>query len=244
MENNKEAIRINKYLALSGFCSRRAADEYVAQGVVAIDGAKATNGSKVIPGQVVTVNGTEIKPNEDYRIYAFYKPVGYISSLSDEQGPGIGRFLPGDIRLFPVGRLDKDSEGLMLLTNDGDLMNSILKASNGHEKEYVVTTEQPVTYDFLNKMEKGVPITNGATGKKVITAPCKTRKISDCQFGITIIQGLNRQIRRMCGYFNYKVIGLKRIRIMNISVSGLKEGELRELSESEISELRKMLEQR
>ena len=144
--------------------------------------------------------------------------------------------------LFPVGRLDKDSEGLMLITNDGNLMNEILNASNGHEKEYIVTTRQKFNNDFLIKMAKGVPITNRATGKKIITAPCKTEALEDNSFKITIIQGLNRQIRRMCGYFDIDVVSLKRVRIMNIILGNMRPGELKELSQSELIKLRRMLE--
>ena len=146
------------------------------------------------------------------------------------------------VRIYPVGRLDKDSEGLMLITNDGNLMNEILNASNGHEKEYIVTTRQKFNNDFLVKMAKGVPITNRATGKKIITAPCKTEALEDNSFKITIIQGLNRQIRRMCGYFDIDVVSLKRVRIMNIMLGNMRPGELKELSQSELIKLRRMLE--
>ena len=234
-------IRINKYISMSGYCSRRAADALVEESRVYVDGVIATAGTKVKAGQRVLIDGVEIRPVEDKKIYAFYKPVGYISSLSDEQGEGIGKFIPNGMRLFPVGRLDKESEGLMLLTNDGELMNSILNAANGHEKEYIVTTRQEITEDFLDKMSKGVPITNAATGKKVVTAPCKTKRISERKFKITIIQGLNRQIRRMCGYFGYHVEELVRVRIMNISVKGMKPGQIIELTSDKVNELRKLL---
>lgn len=234
-------IRINKYISMSGYCSRRVADALVEEGRVTVDGVIATTGTKVQAGGQVKIDGVEIRPVEDKTIYAFYKPVGYISSLSDEQGEGISKFIPEGMRLFPIGRLDKESEGLMLLTNDGELMNEILNAAGGHEKEYIVTTRQEITDDFLKKMEQGVPITNGATGKKIITAPCRTMKICDRKFRITIIQGLNRQIRRMCGYFGYHVEELVRIRIMNVSVKGMKPGEIKELSGDVVRELRNML---
>lgn len=239
MDNNK--IRINKYISQSGFCSRRAADELVAAGRVRINGEVAVQGSGVVPGDNVTVDGTVLNIIEDKEVYAFYKPMGYISSLSDEQGEGIGRFLPEGKRLFPVGRLDKESEGLILLTNDGNLMNEILKAANGHEKEYIVTTRQEITDDFLTKMAKGVPITNAATGRKVITAPCKTMKISDKQFKITLIQGLNRQIRRMCGYFGYDVVNLMRVRIMNITLKGMKPGQVELIDGTRLAEIKKLV---
>ena len=236
-----EAVRINKYLSRAGFCSRRAADEIVLAGRVLINGKIAVTGSKVCFEDEVTVDGKTISNNNKTCVYAFYKPVGYISSLSDEQGEGISSFLPLGKRLFPVGRLDKESEGLMLLTNDGELMNSILKAANGHEKEYIVTTKQEITQEVLSKMQKGVPITNRATGEKIITAPCKTEKIGNRKFRITLIQGLNRQIRRMCGYFNIDVVNLKRIRIVNVSVKGLKPGDLRELMDEEVNKLNEII---
>lgn len=239
MDNNK--IRINKYISQSGFCSRRAADELVAAGRVMINKEPAVQGSGVAPGDIVTVDGTVLSIIEDKEVYAFYKPVGYISSLSDEQGEGIGKFLPEGKRLFPVGRLDKESEGLILLTNDGNLMNEILKAANGHEKEYIVTTRQEITDDFLVKMAKGVPITNAATGRKVITAPCKTMKINDKQFKITLIQGLNRQIRRMCGYFGYDVVNLMRVRIMNITLKGMKPGQVELIDGTRLAEIKKLV---
>lgn len=239
MDNDK--IRINKYISQSGYCSRRAADELVAAGRVMINGESAVQGSGVAPGDIVTVDGTVISIIEDKEVYAFYKPAGYISSLSDEQGEGIGKFLPEGKRLFPVGRLDKESEGLILLTNDGNLMNEILKAANGHEKEYIVTTRQEITDDFLAKMAKGVPITNAATGRKVITAPCKTMKINDKQFKITLIQGLNRQIRRMCGYFGYDVVNLMRVRIMNITLKGMQPGQVELIDGTRLAEIKKLV---
>lgn len=172
-----EEIRINKYISKSGVCSRRAADKLINEGHVTINGVVAETGSKVTEKDIVRIDDDIINLIKDIKVYAFYKPVGYISSLSDEQGTGIASFLPQGMGLFPVGRLDKDSEGLMLITNDGNLMNEILNASNGHEKEYIVTTRQKFNNDFLVKMAKGVPITNRATGKKIITAPCKTEAL-------------------------------------------------------------------
>ena len=238
MDNNE--IRINKYISMAGYCSRRAADELITKGKVFVDGVMAETGTKVQPGQVVTIDGEIIKLIEEHRVFAFYKPVGYISSLSDDQGQGISGFMPEGLRLYPVGRLDKESEGLMLLTNDGELMNGILKASEGHEKEYVVKVDKPITQDFLNNMKKGVLITNGATGQKVMTAPTKTCILDKKSFKIVLIQGLNRQIRRMCGSFEYKVINLKRIRIMNIVIGDLKPGELVEITGQELAQLKRL----
>lgn len=240
--NETNEIRINKYLSMSGYCSRRAADDIVSEGRVTVDGDVATTGTRVSQGAVVKVDNKIIKLCEECKVYAFNKPVGYISSLSDEQGEGIGKFIPKNLRLYPIGRLDKDSEGLMLLTNDGELMNSILKASGGHEKEYIVTVDHDLTDKFLHDMERGVKITNGATGKKVVTAPCVTQFIDSRHFKITLIQGLNRQIRRMCGSFGYKVQRLQRIRIMNIKINNIKCGEIREITGSELLELKKMTE--
>lgn len=236
-----EAVRINKYLSSSGFCSRRAADRYVEEGRVTIDGITALTGAKVLDGQTVCVDGQAVFMNQPGKVFILNKPAGYISSLSDGQGKGIRCFIPEGLRLFPVGRLDKDSEGLMLLTNDGELMNNVLNASNGHEKEYIVTTDRKITNDFIRGMEKGVPITNGATGKKIITAPCKITKIDEHSFKIIIIQGLNRQIRRMCGHFGFKVLTLKRIRIMNVSLGELKTGEIKELESDVLKELYRQL---
>lgn len=240
--NETNEIRINKYLSMSGYCSRRTADSLVSEGRVTVDGNIATAGTKVLHGAVVKVDNEPIRLCVEHKVYAFNKPVGYISSLSDEQGEGIGKFIPQNLRLYPVGRLDKDSEGLMLLTNDGELMNSILKAAGGHEKEYIVTVDHDITDRFLRDMERGVKITNGATGKKVVTAPCKTQLIDSRRFKITLIQGLNRQIRRMCGFFGYKVQRLQRIRIMNIKINNLKYGEIKEITGSELLELKKLTE--
>lgn len=239
MGNNE--IRINKYISMAGYCSRRAADELIAQGKVYVDGMVAETGTKVKAGQIVIVDGQVVEPVEERRVFAFYKPVGYISSLSDEQGQGISSFIPEGLRLYPVGRLDKDSEGLMLLTNDGELMNGILKASEGHEKEYIVQVNRNVTQEFLSNMEKGVSITNGATGQKVKTAPCKTCILDKRSFKIILIQGLNRQIRRMCGSFEYKVLNLKRIRIMNINIGKLEPGEIVEITGQELLDLKKLV---
>lgn len=234
-------IRINKYISMTGFCSRRSADELVSGGRVRVNGKVAVTGTKVMPEDTVTVDGNELSLIDEYKVYALYKPVGYISSLSDEQGEGVGKFIPKRLRLFPVGRLDKESEGLMLLTNDGELMNSILKAAGGHEKEYIVTVDHIITREFIDGMEKGVVITNGATGNKIKTAPCRLKRIDEKNFSIVLIQGLNRQIRRMCGSFGYRVTRLKRTRIMNVRADGLNPGDIREVTGEELSILRGMI---
>lgn len=235
----QENVRINKYLSEAGYCSRRAADLLVEKGRVKVDGAVAGHATKVHQGQQVTVDGNPVILNPVLKVYAFYKPTGYISSLSDAQGAGIGSFLTMKERVYPVGRLDKDSEGLMLLTNDGALMNEILKASGGHEKEYLVTTDRRITTFFLEQMERGVRIRNRADGKYVTTAPCRTEYVDPYRFRITVIQGLNRQIRRMCGAFSYRVVSLKRIRILNVTLDGLKCGQVKELSPETLAQLRK-----
>lgn len=235
--DSENGIRINKYLSEAGFCSRREADRLVAEGRVLIGGELAVNGSKVLSGNVVLVDGQPVECGNTKVVYALNKPQGYISSLSDEQGEGISRFIPEGMRLFPVGRLDKDSDGLMLLTNDGALMNSILAASGGHEKEYLVRVDHDVTESFVHSMEVGVVITNGTTGERVKTAPCKIIKVDKRSFKIILIQGLNRQIRRMCGELSYKVERLTRIRIMNVKLGDLAQGQIRELMDDEKMEL-------
>lgn len=233
--------RINKFLSSAGFCSRREADRLVMEGRVTVDGHTALLGTKVTDGASVLVDGRSIDAQTEHRVFALYKPVGYISSLSDSQGEGIACFIREKIRLYPVGRLDKDSEGLMLLTNDGELMNEILKAAGGHEKEYRVTVNKPLNERFLRGMESGVVIRNNATGEKIMTAPCRLRRIGEREFCITLTQGLNRQIRRMCGYFGYKVESLQRIRIMNITLDGLSPGQIREVCGDELARLRGMI---
>lgn len=233
-----EMIRINKYIAMSGYCSRREADRLIEEGRVTVEGKPATAGLKVTDTQSIMVDGHRLAIQNKLKVYALYKPVGYISSMSDEQGIGISHFIKTDLRLYPVGRLDKESEGLILLTNDGELMNSILKAANAHEKEYLVTTDRKVTESFVQQMSEGVIITNANTGKKVKTAKCKVVKADDCSFYITLIQGMNRQIRRMCGFFDYKVTNLKRIRIMNIEIGAMKSGEYREITGDELRTLK------
>lgn len=235
-----EGIRINKYLSMSGYCSRRSADRLIEQGKVTIDGIIAQCGSKVCEGQKVQVGHDDIVPDNENVLYALYKPVGYISSLSDEQGQGISVFLKNMPRIYPVGRLDKDSEGLLLLTNDGELMNDILKAGNGHEKEYRVIVNRNIDDNFIRNMRDGVIITDRAKNKKIRTAPCEIEQISAREFKIVLIQGLNRQIRRMCGSLGYKVNNLKRIRIMNITLDNMKPGEIVKIDCEKYNRLKEM----
>ncbi|MBQ6025395.1 MAG: 23S rRNA pseudouridine(2604) synthase RluF [Lachnospiraceae bacterium] len=228
-------IRINKYMAESGMCSRREADKLVADGKVYIDGVQAVMGSKVLPGQKVTVKGQDIKKNEDLVLIAFNKPVGIVSTTDKREKDNIIDYINYGKRIFPIGRLDKESEGLILLTNDGDIVNKILRAGNYHEKEYVVTVNKDITPEFLKAMSSGVPILD------TVTRPCRIEQIDKKVFKIILTQGLNRQIRRMCEALGYRVRSLIRIRIMNIKLNHLKSGTYRNLTPKELEELRQMI---
>ena len=232
------STRLNKYISEGGLCSRRAADRYIEQGSVYINGKKAKVGDKVLFGDVVTVNGQNIEPTavENSVLIAFNKPVGITSTTEAGVPSNIVDYVNHSERVFPIGRLDKDSQGLIFLTNNGDLVNKILRAGNNHEKEYVVTVNKPITAAFLEKMSKGVPILG------VMTKKCKVSQESTFVFKITLIQGLNRQIRRMCEHLGYEVTKLERTRIMNISLKGIPMGEWRELTPEEQTEIYKMVE--
>jgi len=228
------ATRLNKFLSDAGYCSRREADQLIASGRVKIAGDKALLGEKVTAGQIVTVDDKEVKALDPFIMIAFNKPKGIVCTTAKNEPNNVIDFIKHDYKIFPVGRLDKESIGLLLLTNDGDLTNKILKARNMHEKEYIVHVNKPVTEEFIKGMSEGVPILD------TVTRPCKVVKKGDCQFEIILTQGLNRQIRRMCEYFGYKVKLLKRVRIMNITLGNLKEGTWRSLTEQEVMQLRKM----
>jgi len=221
--------RLNKYISESGLCSRRAADRYIEQGNVFINGRKAKLGDKVFFGDIVTVNGQTIEPKEvDHSILiAYNKPVGITSTTEAGVKSNMVDHVNHSDRVFPIGRLDKDSQGLIFLTNNGDLVNKILRAGNNHEKEYVVTVSKPLTEQFITGMAKGVPVLG------VMTKKCKVTKESTFVFKIILIQGLNRQIRRMCEYFGFEVTKLERTRIMNIGLKGIPVGEWRELTPEE-----------
>lgn len=241
---NGEIMRLNKYISDSGYCSRREADRLIEAGKVRVNGTTAEMGMQIEDGDSVEINGKGIKaPNTVKKvIYAFYKPEGIVTTMADEPD-SLAVYLKNkglDRRVFPVGRLDKDSCGLLLLTNDGELMNNILKTSNNHQKEYVVKVNKDVTDDFIKKMGAGVEITDGNTGKKVTTRRCVVKKNGKRTFTIVLRQGLNRQIRRMCGAFGYEVLSLKRIRIMNVNINGLREGEIRPLTPEENVKLRNL----
>jgi len=229
--------RLNKYISESGLCSRRAADRYIEQGNVYINGRKAKIGDKVIFGDVVVVNGQTIEPKEAENsiLLAFNKPVGITSTTEPGVKSNIVDYVNHSERVFPIGRLDKDSQGLIFLTNNGDLVNKILRAGNNHEKEYIVTVNKPITDSFIEGMSKGVPVLG------VMTKKCKVVKETPLIFKITLIQGLNRQIRRMCEHFGYEVTRLERTRIMNINLKGLPLGEWRELTAEEMEGINQLI---
>jgi 23S rRNA pseudouridine2604 synthase len=233
------SIRLNKFISESGMCSRREADRYISRGVVFINGRKANVGDQVKAGDKVRVNGNELEPmqSDDVVFIALNKPVGVTSTTEQNVRDNIVRFVNHSKRIFPIGRLDKDSQGLIFLTNNGDLVNKILRAGNKHEKEYVVTVNKPLTADVITGMANGVPML-GLTTKK-----CKVVQEGPSTFRIILIQGLNRQIRRMCEYFGYDVIKLERVRIMNISLKGLPVGDWRDLTESEMKVIYDLLEE-
>ncbi len=227
--------RINKYLAEAGICSRREADRLVEAGKVLINGETATNGTKVFPGDKVSVNG-KLVAGPDRKVYlAFYKPAGIVCTAEKREENNIMDYIDYPVRVTYCGRLDKDSEGLLFLSNDGDFSQMLMKGSHGHEREYLVRVNKPVTDDFLSSMEKGVYLPE----LKVTTKKCKIRKISDVTFTITLTQGLNRQIRRMCRQFDYHVRFLKRVRIENVQLGDMDPGSFRELEKDELAELKR-----
>ncbi len=232
------SIRLNKYIAQSGICSRREADRFIENGQVKINRKKVDMTRRVKPGDEVMVNG-QIIPAEEAEPFVFIalnKPAGIVSTTEDSEKDNIVRFTNYPTRIFPIGRLDKESTGLIFLTNDGDIVNKVLRAGNNHEKEYLVTVDKPITDEFITDMSRGVPVLGE------ITKACKVKQVSTFVFNITLVQGLNRQIRRMCKYFDYEVEKLQRIRIMHITLKGLPEGDFRALDESELNELFKLVE--
>ncbi len=228
-----EKVRLNKYLSTQGVCSRREADRYIEAGKVTINGRVAGMGEKVDGTEEIFFDGKPVSGAEEEKIVlAMNKPAGIVCSSKEKDN--IIDYMKYPKRIYPVGRLDKDSTGLILLTNDGELMNEILKARNYHEKEYEVRVRERITADFIRGMSEGVWLSE--LGVK--TRPCKVKKVDAYTFRIILTQGLNRQIRRMCAYFNFRVVTLKRIRIMNIQLGDLKEGEWREIKGRELKELR------
>ena len=230
---DSEGIRLNKYIASSGLCSRREADTLIESGKVTINGIVAVQGSKVLDGDVVEVNGRKVTPEDDMVYIAFNKPLGITCTTDTRDPSNIIDYIGFDERIFPVGRLDKNSSGLILLTNDGSIVNKLLRAENGHEKEYLVTVNRPYDKNFIKSMESGVPVLGQ------LTLPCRIKPAGDRSFKIILHQGLNRQIRRMCEYLGYKVTKLKRIRFMNINLGDLETGKWRYLTAKEKQELLK-----
>lgn len=228
--------RLNKFISNSGHCSRRQADKYIESGNVTIDGKRAKLGDRVFPKQKVMVNGHLITHDIEPVYIALNKPVGIVSTTDRTDKDNIIDYISHEYRIFPIGRLDKDSQGLILLTNDGDIVNKILRAGNMHEKVYIVTLDRPYDDAFLEKMANGVPILDRVTRK------CRLERINDKTFKIAMTQGLNRQIRRMCEYFSYDVVRLERIQILNIELGKLGVGNWRELTNKELDELFTILE--
>lgn len=231
-----ESTRINKFLSEAGFCSRRAADKLIEEGRVTINGVVPEMGTKIIPGDEVRVDGELISdPKEEFVYLAFNKPVGIVCTTDTKvERNNIIEFINYPKRIFPIGRLDKPSEGLIFLTNDGDIVNKILRARNNHEKEYIVSVDRPITQEFIRKMGNGIPILDTVTRK------CFVEQISKFTFKIILTQGLNRQIRRMCEYLDYEVVKLKRTRIMNISLD-IPVGKWRHLTKDELYQINSMV---
>ena len=226
-----QGIRLNKYIADSGFCSRREADRLIEQGRVAVDGRTGTLGDRVTDGMVVTVDGREMNRKEEKVYLVINKPVGIVCTADPREPLNIVDYLGYPERVFPVGRLDMDSEGLLIMTSDGEIVNRLLRAAGGHEKEYEVEVDRPVTADFLKKMAAGVPILD------TVTLPCRVRRTGERSFNIILVQGLNRQIRRMCEALGYRVRKLRRIRIMNIRLGNMQPGQWREVTPEELETL-------
>ena len=227
-----EGIRVNKYLSEAGYCSRRKADQLIDEGRITINGKRPEKGAKVSPDDEIKVDGRLIgEPLEKHVYIAFNKPVGIVST-TDTKGEkdNIIDYIAHPKRIFPIGRLDKASEGLILLTSDGDIVNKVLRAGNNHSKEYIVTVDKPITAEFIRRMGSGLPILN------TVTLKCEIEKLDRESFRIVLKQGLNRQIRRMCAYLGYEVKTLKRVRVMNIHLD-MPPGKWRNLSEQELAEL-------
>jgi len=234
-QNADNQISLNKLISNTGFCSRREADRLIEQGKVTVDGDVVLSKGKVSVDSVVTVDGKPLKSKDKTVYMLFNKPVGVICTTDREIKGNIVDFINYPSRIFPVGRLDKPSEGLIMLTNDGDIVNKILRAGNAHEKEYQVTVDRKITPSFIEKMGNGIPIL------ETVTRKCVVRKESAYVFRLTLTEGLNRQIRRMCEYLDYGVTKLKRVRIMNLSLGGLAPGEWRYLSKKEEESIKNLI---
>lgn len=236
MEKNQLKIRLNKFLSQIGHCSRRNADKLIKEGKVLVNGKIAELGTKIIPEDKIVVEGNQIRKFQNKMVYlVLNKPKGVVCTTDETvEKNNIITYMDYPERIFPIGRLDKNTEGLILLTNDGDIVNKILRSKNNHEKEYEVTVNKNLTDEFLQKISSGIPILGTVTKK------CLVKRIKKNKFKIILTQGLNRQIRRMCNYFNYKVTNLKRVRIMNIKLD-IKLGQWRYLSENELNKLNSLL---
>ena len=228
--------RLNKFIADSGYCSRREADRLIEEGRVTVDGRRGALGDRILPGMRVTVDGKALSGDGEKVYLLLYKPRGIVCTADPREPMNVVDYVGYPIRVFPVGRLDKDSEGLLLLTSDGEIVNRILRAAGGHEKEYEVAIDRPVTREFVEKMMAGVPILD------TVTLPCRIRRTGDRTFNIILVQGLNRQIRRMCEALGCNVTHLRRVRLMNLKLGGMRPGEWRELTEAEVRALTKALE--
>lgn len=232
---NENSINLNKYISSTGICSRREAEKLIISGQVTINGKPTQLGNRVFEGDEVKINGELLKTKPKTLYIAFNKPIGIVCTTDSKEKNNIIDFINHPQRLFPIGRLDKPSEGLIFLTNDGDIVNKILRAGNNHQKEYIVTVNKQITDSFINKMSNGIPILGTVTKK------CSVEKINNNTFKIVLTQGLNRQIRRMCEYLNYNVTKLKRTRIMNVNLGKLKVGQWRELSSEELNQINIMI---
>ncbi|MEM6770276.1 MAG: pseudouridine synthase [Bacteroidota bacterium] len=232
---NDDSISINKYIASTGVCSRREADRILDAGRVSLNGAVAKRGNRVSPGDVVLLDGKPLNAKPTTVYLALHKPAGITCTTDRRDKTNIIDYLNYPQRIFPIGRLDKPSTGLLLLTNDGDIVNKILRVENAHEKEYIVTVDKPINRTFVHKMSNGLPVLGQ------ITKRCEVQKLGPKKFRIILTQGLNRQIRRMCEYLGYEVRTLKRVRIMNVRLADMEVGELRELREDELAVLTALL---
>ena len=228
-------MRINKFLGQTGLVSRRGADKWIEAGRVYINGKQAELGSRVSPSDVVEVDGNRVSLEEELVYIALHKPVGVTSTTDRKDKDNVVDYMNHPLRIFHIGRLDKDSEGLLLMTNDGDIVNEILREEHGHEKEYIVTVDRPFDEEFLQTMASGVPILG------TMTKPCKVKRLGPDTFNITLTQGMNRQIRRMTAALGYTVVRLKRTRIINIQLGNLPYGEWRDLTTQERTELFRLL---
>ncbi len=232
---SEESISLNKFISQTGICSRRDADGWISEGRVKINNVVAIKGNRVFPNDQVLLDDKPISDRPELVYLALNKPPGITCTTDLKDPDNIIDFMDYPNRIFPIGRLDKGSTGLILLTNDGDIVNEILRVENNHDKEYIVKVNQPITKEFINQMQNGIPILG------TVTKDCKVEKISEFVFRIILTQGLNRQIRRMCEFLEYRVVSLKRIRIMNIILDDLEPGEWRYLKEQELAGLKKQL---